>query len=70
MSNIHQIHQDVNYFGKLYMFLSYMYKSFVCSVMGNYWMFMDRLKNLVRASKNILNYTRGNKIDKKNTLMY
>ena len=57
MINIHQIHQDVNYFGKLYMFLSYMYKSFVCSVMGNYWMFMDRLKSL-GFFKNIFNYTR------------
>ena len=28
------------------MFLSYVYNSLVCSVMGNYWMFMDRLKNL------------------------
>ena len=46
MINIHQIHQDVNYFGKLYMFLSYVYNPLVCSVMGNYWMFMDRLKSL------------------------
>ena len=28
------------------MFLSYVYNSLVCNVMGNYWMFMDRLKNL------------------------
>ena len=52
------------------MFLLHVCNSLVCKVMGIYWMFMDRLKNLVRASKNIFNYTRGNKIDKKNTLMY
>ena len=28
------------------MFLSYVYNSLVCNVMGSYWMFMDRLKNL------------------------
>ena len=52
------------------MFLLYVYNSLVCNVMGNYWMFMDRLKNLVRATKNIFNNNRGNRIDKKNTLMY
>ena len=69
MINIHQIHQDVNYFGKLYMFLSYVYNSFVCSVMGNYWMFMDRLKNL-GFLKIFLITLGGNKIGSKNTLMY
>ena len=69
MINIHQIHQDVNYFGKLYMFLSYMYKSFVCSVMGNYWMFMDRLKNLGFLKISLITLG-GNKIGSKNTLMY
>ena len=68
MINIHQIYQDVNYFGKLY--ICFCYNSLVCNVMGIYWMFMDRLKNLVRATKNIFNNTRGNRIDKKNTLRY
>ena len=45
--------------------ICFCHNSFVCSVMGNYWMFMDRLKSL-----GFFKILGGNKISSKNTLMY